>query len=303
MRRTGGGTEGGGPRPPRVDSELARLVGAPAPSMADIGLEASRALAGWLDDETLSQDGLFAISHRAVPGPAGAPDVTLLVARPAAFASGDARPCVYFIHGGGMATGNRTSGVGEPLAWARRFGLVVVSVEYRLAPETRHLGPVGDCYAGLEWVAAHASDLGLDPGKILVAGASAGGGLAAGVALMARDLGGPPLLGALLLAPMLDDRNQTASAKQMEGSVWDWRDNDFAWRLLLGDLSGGDLVSPYAAPARARDLGGLPPLFIDVGSAETFRDEVVDFAARVWRRGGDAELHVWPGGFHGFSSA
>jgi acetyl esterase/lipase len=187
------------------------------------------------------------------------------------------------------------------LDWASEFGLVVVSVEYRLAPETPHPGPVEDCYAGLAWTARHADELGIDPERIIVAGASAGGGLAAALALLARDRGGPELAGQMLIYPMLDDRNDSPSAVQMAGlGVWDRTANDTGWGALLGAAKGGPEVSPYAAPARATDLSGLPPAFIDVGSAETFRDEDVAYAARIWQAGGRAELHVWPGAFHGF---
>ena len=140
------------------------------------------------------------------------------------------------------------------------------------------------------------------PERLIVGGASAGGGLAAAVALLARDRGGPRLRGQLLLCPMLDDRNDTPSSHQMAGlGIWDRGANEVGWTALLGDARGGPDVSPYAAPARATDLSGLPPAFIDVGSAETFRDEDVAYATRIWQAGGDAELHVWPGGFHGFT--
>jgi acetyl esterase/lipase len=196
---------------------------------------------------------------------------------------------------------NRGQGATDVLEAAAELGLAVVSVEYRLAPENPHPAPVEDCYAGLLWTVEHADELGIDPGRIVVSGASAGGGLAAATALLARDRGGPVLLGQLLLCPMLDDRNDSYSARQMAGlGIWDRGFNQFGWTSLLGEAQGGPDVSPYAAPARATDLSGLPPAFIDVGSAETFRDEAVEYASRIWRAGGVAELHVWPGGFHGF---
>jgi acetyl esterase/lipase len=179
-------------------------------------------------------------------------------------------------------------------------------VEYRLAPETPHPGPVEDCYAGLTWVAGHAAELGIDPGRIIVGGVSAGGGLSAAVALLARDRiardgSGPALAGQLLMCPMLDDRNDTPSAWQMNVGPWNRAANAVGWTALLGEAQGGPDVSVYAAPARATDLSGLPPAFIDVGSAETFRDEAVAYASRIWQAGGSAELHVWPGGFHAFA--
>jgi acetyl esterase/lipase len=177
-----------------------------------------------------------------------------------------------------------------------------MAVDYRLAPETPHPGPVEDCYAGLAWMSTHADELNIDPGRIVIGGASAGGGLPAGVTLMSRDRNGPPILAQLLMCPMLDDRNDSASARQMQGrGIWDRSSNETGWNALLGDdVRGGPDVSPYAAPSRGTDLAGLPPAFIDVGSAETFRDEDVAYASRIWQAGGRAELHVWPGGFHGF---
>jgi acetyl esterase/lipase len=202
-----------------------------------------------------------------------------------------------------MVAGDHRMGLADALDWAEEFGLAVVSVGYRLAPETRHPGPVEDCYAGLVWTAEHAGELGIDPDRIVIAGVSAGGGLAAAVSLLARDREGPALLGQMLLCPMLDDRNESVSARQMAGlGVWDRTANETGWTALLGAARGGPDVSPYAAPARARDLSRLPPAFIDVGSAETFRDEDVAYASTIWAGGGRAELHVWPGGFHRFDS-
>lgn len=252
-------------------------------------------------DDDLARGGAFTVEERSVPGPDGAPDISLLICRPTGAAT--AVPAIYHIHGGGMVIGTNRTGILEMLDWAQELGLAVVSVEYRLAPETPHPGPVEDCYAGLLWTVQNADELGIDPARVVVAGASAGGGLAAAVALMARDRAMPTLFGQVLIYPMLDDRNDTHSAHQMAGlGVWDRVSNDTGWTALLGDARGGPDVSPYAAPARATDLSGLPPTFIDVASAETFRDEDVEYATRIWQVGGLAELHVWPGGFHGFDT-
>ena len=208
---------------------------------------------------------------------------------------------IFHVHGGGMVVGDSRAGVPALLEAAEELGLVVVSVEYRLAPEHPHPAPVEDCYAGLLWTVENADVLGIDPDRVVIAGGSAGGGLAAAVALLARDRGAPALLGQMLMCPMLDDRNDSPSSLQMAGmGGWDRASNETGWTALLGDTRGGPHVSPYAAPARATDLSGLPPAFIDVGSAETFRDEDVAYATRVWQSGGRAKLHVWPGGFHGF---
>ncbi|HEY4455490.1 MAG TPA: alpha/beta hydrolase [Pseudonocardiaceae bacterium] len=253
-------------------------------------------------DADHTRDGRYTVTERAVPGPVGAPDVPLLICLPANASAPVG--LLYNIHGGGMIGGDAHIGLPNYLAMADELGVALVSVDYRLAPEHPHPGPVEDCYAGLVWTVEHAEELGIDPDRIVVMGGSAGGGLAAATALLARDRGGPALIGQLLACPMLDDRNESYSARQMAGlGVWDQAANGFGWTALLGDAAGGPDVSPYAAPARATDLSGLPPAFIDVGSAETFRDESVAYASRIWQAGGSAELHVWPGGFHGFSGA
>lgn len=252
-----------------------------------------------LTDGELSLGGAFKITERQVPGPDCAPEISLLICQPTEV--GIPVPAIYHIHGGGMIFGDNRSGLPPILHWARELAAAVISVEYRLAPETPHPGPVEDCYAGLAWSAAHADELGINPDRIVVTGGSAGGGLAAAVALLARDRGGPALAAQMLMCPMFDDRNETPSAWQMTGlGIWDRAANQTGWTALLGAARGGPDVSPYAAPARATDLSGLPPAFIDVGSAETFRDEAVTYATRIWQAGGVAELHVWPGGFHGF---
>jgi acetyl esterase/lipase len=256
-----------------------------------------------LDELDLTMDGAFEVTEPTAPGPGGAPGVPLLVCRPAAPAAGTGRPLLYHVHGGGMVLGNNRLGVNTALEWAQEVGAAVVSVEYRLAPEHPHPAPVSDVHAGLLWTAEHARELGCDPDRIVLVGGSAGGGLAAALALLLRDTQGPRPMGQMLMSPMLDDRNDTPSAHQMAGAgVWDRTANETAWTALLGDRRGGANVSPYAAPARAEDLSGLPPAFLDVGSAETFRDEVVAYASRIWQVGGVAELHVWPGGFHGFDA-
>jgi acetyl esterase/lipase len=200
-----------------------------------------------------------------------------------------------------MVAGNRMTGMHVLLPWIVDHDAVAVSVEYRLAPEFPDPHPVEDCYAALLWMAHNAAALGIDPGRIMIAGVSAGGGLAAGTALLARDRKGPRLIGQALLCPMLDDRDQTISSAQFDGvGVWDRASNVMGWTALLGHRRATDDVSIYAAPARATDLTGLPPAFIDCGSAEVFRDEDVAYATALWRCGVQAELHVWPGGFHGF---
>ncbi|SES72360.1 alpha/beta hydrolase [Nonomuraea wenchangensis] len=235
-----------------------------------------------------------------VPGSGGAP-IPMTVLTPAGAAPG--APCVYWMHGGGMIMGDRFSQLDIPLEWLDRLGAVVVTVGYRLAPEAGGATPVEDCYEGLRWVAGHAAELGIDPGRVVVAGASAGGGLAAGVTLMARDRGAPAIAAQVLICPMLDHRNSTTSSRQYAGEpgVWTRETNAFAWNAVLGGLAGDD-VPAYVSPARADDLSGLPPTYVDAGSAEVFRDEDVEYATRIWAAGGQAELHVWAGGCHGFDA-
>lgn len=254
-----------------------------------------------LADLDLTMGGAFEVVDRQVPGPQGEPDISLLICRPTAPATAGARLVIYHVHGGGLVIGNNRVGVDVPLAWAQALDAVVVSVEYRLAPEHPYPAQIEDVYAGLLWTADHAAELGADPERIVIAGASAGGGLCAALALLTRDRKGPQPIGQVLMCPMLDDRNDTPSTYQMAGlGVWDRTANETGWTALLGSRRGGPDVPAYAAPARAEDLTGLPPAFLDVGSAETFRDEVVAYASRIWQAGGVAELHVWPGGFHGF---
>ena len=239
------------------------------------------------------------IEERLVPGPDGAPDVSLLIARPPG--RDGLLPGLFHTHGGGMVMGNNRTGLDSMIDWVTDPGLVIVSVEYRLAPE--HPFPAGteDCYAGLAWTAAHAAELGIDARQLIVGGGSAGGGLAAACSLMARDRGGPALAGQMLIYPMLDDRFVTGSSQELDGEgIWDYPSNATAWTMLLGDQRGQDGVSEYAAPARATDLSGLPPAYVELGSVETFRDEDLDYARRIWSAGGSAELHVWPGGYHAF---
>ena len=246
-------------------------------------------------------DAPVVVEEVSIPGPSeGDPEVRLTIVRPKEQTEG--APGLYAIHGGGMVLGNRFMAAGALVPLVLEFGAVGVSVEYRLAPEDPWPAGVEDCYAGLVWFAAHAAELGVDPERILVMGSSAGGGLSAAVALLARDRKGPQLVGQLLDAPMIDDRNTSVSTRQYDLiGVWDRNNNDTAWTALLGEDAGTDRVHWSAAPARAEDLADLPPAFIEVGAAEIFRVEAVDYASRIWAAGGQAELHVWAGAHHGFS--
>jgi acetyl esterase/lipase len=210
-------------------------------------------------------------------------------------------PLLYWIHGGGMVLGSYDMDDALLVGAVEKLGLAVASVEYRLAPEHPDPAPGDDCYHGLVWMAAHAAEYGIDAGRLAIGGASAGGGLAAGTALRVRDLGGPALRLQLLLEPMLDDRAVTPSSGEYERSVvWDRNDNRSGWAALLGGRVGTEDVSPYAAPARATDLAGLPPALVDVGEVETFRDECFEYARRLATAGVSTEFHLYRGAFHGF---
>ncbi|CAN5539684.1 alpha/beta hydrolase [soil metagenome] len=235
-----------------------------------------------------------------VPGPLGAPDVRVLLYTP----SGDierARPALLHLHGGGYVLGQPEANDASNRTLARDHGCVVVSVDYRLAPETRFPGALEDCYAVLAWMGEQAAELALDVARIAVGGESAGAGHAAALALHARDRGGPPICFQMLDAPMLDDRTCAAEPHPYGGRfVWSPDMNRFGWQALLGVEPGGPAVPENAAPARAQDLAGLPPTFIAVGALDLFLDEDLDYARRLARAGVPVELHVIPGAYHGF---
>lgn len=240
------------------------------------------------------------LTVRNVPGPAGAPEISLHI-----YKQRDAKaplPCIYHIHGGGYVGGSVASM--EPLhrPLAHTLNCVIVSVEYRLAPEHVFPAAIEDCYAGLAWTFANAGALGIDTKRIGVMGESAGGGLAASLALLARDRGAYKLAFQHLIYPMIDDRTcVVAEPNPVAGEfIWTPHNNAFGWSSLLGKAPGSPDVSPYAAAARASDLSGLPPTYIACPTLDLFIDEDVAYAQRLMRAGVPVELIVYPGGFHGF---
>ena len=235
--------------------------------------------------------------HMAL-GPDGAPDVMVRTYRPASLPTN--APAFYWIHGGGMVLGNVEMSDPYCAGIADKLNVLVASVEYRLAPEHPFPAPMEDCYAGLKWFADSADALGIDRSRIAIGGGSAGGGLAAGLALLARDRGEVDVCFQLLVYPMIDDRNATRSAEAItDERVWNRAANLHGWDAYLAGNAGGDDVSPYAAPARATDLAGLPPAYINVGVLDLFVDEDVTYAQRLMAAGVPTELHVYPGAFHG----
>jgi acetyl esterase/lipase len=208
-------------------------------------------------------------------------------------------PGFYSMHGGGYVLGSYELDNDRVGRWCQQLGCVGFSVEYRLAPETPYPGPLEDCYDGLRWVHEHHDELGVDPTRLGIGGLSAGGGLAAALALLARDRGELPVAFQLLESPMLDDRQVTPSSRLPALLAWTRESNTFGWRSYLGDLYGADDVPYTAAPARATDLTGLPPALVAVGGADGFRDEDVDYAQRLAQADVPTELHVYPGAPHG----
>ena len=212
---------------------------------------------------------------------------------------------VLYLHGGGMIFGWKHLREMYERAvrdYVASSGVPMLVVDYRVAPEHPHPTPVEDCYAALQWLAENAPTLGVDTSRIAVMGDSAGGGLAAGVCLMARDRGGPAVAQQLLIYPMLDDRTTTPDPQLVPFLTWTYDDNITGWAALLGESSGTEAVSPYAAPARAADLTGLPDAYMDIGGLDIFRDEDLTYARRLSDAGVSTEFHLHPGCPHAFEA-
>ena len=253
--------------------------------------EAQAAMAVPLPDDVTIDD-------RMAPGPAGDPDVMVRLYRPDGLTAGG--PAFYWIHGGGMVLGKVADSDAKCAKIASKLGVLVASVDYRLAPEHPYPAPLEDCYAGLAWLSASADELEIDRARIAIGGASAGGGLAAGLALLARDRAEIDICFQLLIYPMIDDRNETISSRTItDPKVWNRAANLGGWAAYLSGLDEGDEVPIYAAPARAADLSGLPPAYINVGDLDAFRDEDIAYATTLMAAGVACELHVYPGAFHG----
>lgn len=276
----------------RLDPELAVILPAIPPGLANITRDSIMALR-----ESMAANAVepppsdVEVREERVPSAAG--EVPVFVHRRP---SEETQPCLLWMHGGGYILGaaqeDRARGIAENL------DCTVVSVEYRLAPE--HPFPAGpeDCWAALGWVVENADALKIDPGRLAIGGASAGGGMAAGLALMNRDRDGPPLALQLLLYPMIDNLHDTPSGRYTNHPVWNRQTSFNAWEMYLDGTPGED-ASPYAAAARATDLAGLPPAYVCVGSEDLFRDEDIDYARRLIAAGVPCELAVYPGLFHG----
>lgn len=240
------------------------------------------------------------VRRLSAPGLPGEPPITVYLANEAR--GGPQRGVILYMHGGGFIRGHPLQGLDTHIAMARRLNCVLVSVDYRLAPATPYPGAVNDCYAVLLWLYRNAVLLGLRRDRIVLMGESAGGGLAAMLALAARDRGTVRPCFQALIYPMLDDR--TGSKRPVPPNrgtfVWTAADNRNGWSALLGKKAGSASVPEGAVPARAKSLAGLPPAWIGVGALDLFYDEDVDYAQRLMAAGVTAELLVIPGAFHRF---
>lgn len=285
----------------RLDPELAPVV-AQIPILDLRDLDGARAAlaAMYAQINTAAPDAAVTRTDHDAPGATGDPDVHLRIFRPAASA-GQVLPCLYWIQGGGyvLTAPDMDDQWCEEIAHTHHC--VVVSVDWRRAPETPFPGPAEDCYAGLAWTVRNAADLQVDPTRIVIGGHSSGGGSTAGLALLVRDRGEFTVAHQLLIYPMLDDTDSTPSSHLVtDPQVWNRTSNEIGWRSYLGDTYGTDRVSPYAAPTRMDDLAGLAPATVLTGELDLFVDEDVTYAQRLMHAGVPTELHVYPGAHHGF---
>jgi acetyl esterase len=280
------------------DPEIAAAIPL-LPDMRDVDLQAQRKQMGELFAALPPVDTTgVTIEDRLVPGAGGDPQVPIRIYRP----TGEHTPAaIYDVHGGGFTVGDLELNHRTNVMLARELGVVVVAVDYRLAPKTPFPGPLEDVYAGLVWTAAHGDELGIDAGRIVIHGGSAGGGLCAALALLARDRGGPYIAFQFLSIPELDDRLATGSMTVFtETPLFNRPAAVVSWDSYLGpNRAGGEDVSVYAAPARATDLSGLPPTYIAVMEFDPLRDEGIAYAQALLAAGVTVELHLFPGTFHG----
>lgn len=262
---------------PDIEERRAFVDGLLAAQMADVPP----------NDRVVTED-------RLVPGPAGAPDVPIRIYRPVQ-AMGVQLPAIFYIHGGGMILGGIEANELTCAMLCEQANAVVVSTGYRKAPEDPFPAQLDDCYATFCWMASHAPALEIDADRVAIFGGSAGGNLAISTTMRARDEGGPSVAFLMAPYPMIDDRHETPSSREItEVGIWDREGNIEAWSWFLGDQE----ATAYSAPSRATNLAGLPPTFIDVGDMDLFRDEDITFAQRLLQAGVPTELHVYPGAYH-----
>lgn len=247
---------------------------------------------------TLSSNDRMTVKNSWIPGPEGAPEVRVRIYEPTK--KTNKLPCVLWIHGGGYTVGLPEANDTLCETFVMEANCIVVSVDYRLAPEHPFPAPLEDCFAALTWIADNAKEIGIDASRIAIAGSSAGGGLTAALAVLARDGKGPSVIFQMPLYPMIDDRNITPSSHEItDQRVWNRERSIAGWKMYLGSVYGDD-VSPYAAPARATDLKGLPATYTCVGELDPFRDETIAYVNRLLQAGVPSEFHVYPGSYHVF---
>jgi acetyl esterase/lipase len=281
-----------------IDSEILDMLQTfPTVTLSSDSLEA------WRTSHPLAESGPdmgVDLSVHSAEGPEGAPDVEVRVYRPSQLAP--KAGCIFHIHGGGFISGDAASLEQADRTMSHDLHCIVATVNYRLAPETSFPGNIEDCYAALSWLFRCAPQLGVDCNRIGLLGRSAGGGLAAALALLVRDRGRFHLAFQHLIYPMLDDRTCVLhDPNPFTGEfIWTRQNNHFGWSALLGRAPGLDGISPYAAPARAPVLEGLPATFISTATLDLFLEEDIEYARRLMRAGVPTELHVYPGAFHGF---
>lgn len=238
-------------------------------------------------------------TDRYIVGGEGNPKLRVVVLDPAPQRSD--KPAILHVHGGGLVLGKPEVAIVELQQLSAELGALVVSVDYRLAPEHPFPAGLNDAYAALAWLHGSAAELGIDPDRIAVMGESAGAGLAAAVSLRARDRGELPICFQLLRYPMLDDRTALRVPPEHIGRfIWNWQSNAFGWTSVLGRKPLMDSAPAEAVPARAADLGGLPSTWIGVGTLDLFAPETMNFAARLVEAGVPVEMSVVPGAYHGF---
>lgn len=238
------------------------------------------------------------ISDRYIDG-AGGQDMLVRVYEPIN-RDGEVLPALLWSHGGGYILGHPDVDDRVCQSFVEAAGCVVFSPDYRLAPEHPFPAGIEDCYTALVWIAENAAELQIDSNRIAIGGPSAGGGLTAALALLARDRRGPAICFQMPLYPMIDDRNTTPSSHEItHPAVWNRANNLAAWKMYLGEHAN-DEISPYAAPSRAQSLAGLPPTYTCVGQLDPFRDETIEYVARLAQDGVDVEFQLYPGGYHGF---
>ncbi|UHA73740.1 alpha/beta hydrolase [Paenibacillus sp. 481] len=277
---------------PQLRSVLAQFPG----FQLEENIEWSRSL---LSNPPIEKSEHVHTTSRMIPGAAG--EMLVKIYEPAQ-RTGTKLPAMLWIHGGGYVLGHPDMDDALCERFVQAANCIVVSVDYRLAPEHPYPAAIDDCYAGLTWMTDEAESLGIDVGRIAIAGASGGGGLTAALALMARDKGGPALIFQMPLYPMIDNRNVTASSHEItaQNATWNRTNNVEAWRMYLGKHSDDSVISPYAVPARADSLAGLPPTYTCVGQLDLFRDETIEYVTRLAQAGVDVEFHLYPGCFHVF---